>query len=138
MSPAFFRVDPKDAVPIWRQIELGVRRLVASGALREGSTLPSVRDLAQELGVNPMTVAKAYQRLADAGIVDSRRGEGTFVMARPASRGRGERSRELRGEADRLAGAAAMAGASEEQAVEELRRAFARLRREGREAGGIS
>jgi GntR family transcriptional regulator len=138
MSPAFFRVDPKDAVPIWRQIEIGVKRLVASGALSEGATLPSVRDLAQDLGVNPMTVAKAYQRLAEAGMVESRRGEGTFVMARPASRGRAERTRELRGEADRLAGAAALVGASEEHAVEEVRRAFARLRKEGGSTGGIS
>jgi GntR family transcriptional regulator len=138
MSPAFFRVDPKDAVPIWRQIELGVKRLVASGALHEGAVLPSVRDHAQELGVNPMTVAKAYQRLADAGIVESRRGEGTFVMARPARGGRGERARELRGEADRLASAAAMIGASEEESVAEVRRAFARLRKEGGSTGGIS
>lgn len=132
-----FRVDPKDAVPIWRQIELGVRRLVAAGALAPGASVPSMRDLAQDLGVNPMTVAKAYQRLADAGVVESRRGEGTFVAARPGPRGRTERSRELRQEADRLASAAATLGASEDETLEELRRAFARLRREGREAGGI-
>lgn len=126
---AGFRVDPKDAVPIWRQIEVGLRRLVASGALAPGAAVPSMRDLAQELGVNPMTVAKAYQRLADAGVVESRRGEGTFVAARPP-RSRGERGRDLRQEADRYASAAATLDASEEESVQEVRAAFARLWRE--------
>jgi len=124
---AGFRVDPKDAVPIWRQIELGMRRLVASGALRTGAALPSVRDLAQELGVNPMTVAKAYQRMADTGIVESRRGEGTFVVERPGPR---ERDRELRHEADRFAGAALLLQAREREALEEVSAAFRRLNRQ--------
>jgi len=129
---AGFRVDPKDAVPIWRQIELGMRRLVASGALRTGAALPSVRELAQELGVNPMTVAKAYQRMADAGLVESRRGEGTFVVERPGPRERDERIRELRREAERFAAAALMLGATQDDVEGEVRQALARLRREGR------
>jgi GntR family transcriptional regulator len=60
-----------------------VRHLVASGALRPGDPLPSVRDLAREQRINPNTVAKAYQRLAEAGVLESRRGEGTFVAERP-------------------------------------------------------
>jgi GntR family transcriptional regulator len=68
------RVDPRDAVPIWRQIEDGVRRLVAAGALSPGATVPSVRDLARDLRVNPATVSKAYQRLTDAGVLEVRRG----------------------------------------------------------------
>lgn len=130
---AGFRVDPKDAVPIWRQIELGIRRLVAGGALVAGAAVPSVRDLAQELGVNPMTVAKAYQRLADAGIVESRKGEGTFVMERPGLRTKGERTRALRQEADRFASAAMTTGADAAEAHEELDAAFGRL---GRKTGG--
>jgi len=128
-----FRVDPKDAVPIWRQIELGVKRLVASGALAPGVAVPSMRDLAQELGVNPMTVAKAYQRLADAGVVETRRGEGTFVAARSAARGRSERNRDLKQQADRFASAAATLGVAEPEAVGEVRAAFSRL---GRGTGG--
>ena len=79
-------VDPGDAAPIWRQIEQGVRRLVASGALRPGSPVPSVRELSLELRVNPATVAKAYQRLTQAGVLAMRRGEGTFVADSPPAR----------------------------------------------------
>ena len=53
------RIDPSDATPIWSQIEEGLRRLVASGALKPGAAVPSVRDLARDLNVNPATVAKA-------------------------------------------------------------------------------
>lgn len=123
------RVDPKDAVPLWRQIELGVQRLVASGALAPGSAVPSVRELAQELGVNPMTVSKAYQKLADAGVVEIRRGEGTFVPASPPALARGERSRALREQAERLASVAVTLGASETEALQETKAAFARLRK---------
>src|SRR5947209_2867682 len=61
------RIDPQDPRPIWRQIEETVRHLVASGSLAAGTGVPSVRDLARELQVNPATVSKAYQRLTDAG-----------------------------------------------------------------------
>ena len=60
-------VDPRDARPIWRQIEDGMRRLVASGALPVGTAVPSVRELARELRINPATVSKAYQRLTADG-----------------------------------------------------------------------
>ena len=57
------RIDPRDAVPIWKQIEDSLRRMVAAGALAPGAAVPSVRDLARDLGVNPATVSKAYQGL---------------------------------------------------------------------------
>ena len=115
------RVDPKDAAPIWRQIEEGVRRLVATGALAAGSHLPSVRDLARQLMVNPATVAKAYQRLADAGVLTVRRGEGTAVADAPRSMRKPERQRVLREAALRYAGVAATLGATADEAVRELR-----------------
>jgi len=131
-------VNPKDAVPIWRQIELGVRRLVASGALARGTAVPSVRDLARELGVNPMTVSKAYQRLADTEIVEIRRGEGTFVAAGAGPGATKDRVRDLEAEADTFVSAAAALGLSEARAVQEVRSAFARLGREGGQTGGRS
>jgi len=75
----FLEIDPASAVPIWRQIEDGMRRLVASGRLAPGSVVPSVRELARALRINPATVSKAYRRLTEAGLLTVRRGEGTFV-----------------------------------------------------------
>jgi GntR family transcriptional regulator len=108
MSPApGIRVDPTLPVPIWSQIEESVRHLVASGRLRPGEVLPSVRDLARDQRINPNTVAKAYQRLVEAGVVETRRGEGTFVAERPPAMPPAERARLLREGATRLAALAA-------------------------------
>lgn len=122
------RVDPADATPIWRQIEQGMQRLVASGALAPGAGVPSVRDLAQDLGVNPMTVSKAYQRLSDAGVFEVRRGEGTFVASSPPLLKRGERTKALRESAARYVSVAATLSASEAEAVGEVRAAWSQIR----------
>ena len=120
----FLRVDPTDAAPIWSQIEEGVRRLVASGALRPSAAVPSVRDLARELAINPATVAKAYQRLTDAGLLTVRRGEGTYVADRPPRITRAERARAIREAAARYAAFAAGLGSDHEEAAQELDRAW--------------
>ncbi len=114
------QIDPSDATPIWSQIEEGIRRLVASGALAPGAAVPSVRDLARELTVNPATVARAYQRLAEAGVLTVRRGDGTYVADAPPAMSRSERSRILRDAASRYAGLAATLGASRDEAAEAL------------------
>ncbi len=121
------RIDPTDAVPIWSQIEDGLRRLVATGALSAGQAVPSVRDLARDLSVNPATVAKAYQRLCDAGVLAVRRGDGTYVADAPPTLSRGERARQLRTGAARYARLAATAGAGVEEASAELTAAFAEI-----------
>jgi GntR family transcriptional regulator len=120
-------VDPSDATPIWSQIEEGVRRLVASGALPAGSPIPSVRELARDLSVNPATVVRAYQRLTDAGILSVKRGEGTFVSERPPKMSRGERAKILREAAARYATFAATIGADRNEAGESLDSAWAAL-----------
>ena len=74
------RIDPSDAIPIWKQIEEGVQHLVATGTLGPDDAVASVRELARELRVNPLTVSKAFQFLIDAGLVESRRGMGNFVL----------------------------------------------------------
>ena len=120
-------MDPTAATPIWSQIEEGVRRLVASGALAASGPVPSVRDLARELRVNPATVAKAYQRLTDAGLLTVRRGEGTFVAAAPPVLPRAERTRELRDGATRYASLAVTMGSTSDEAVAEVSAAWKRL-----------
>jgi GntR family transcriptional regulator len=121
MSPApRIRVDPTLPLPIWSQIEEGVRHLVASGALRPGDTLPSVRDLAREQRINPNTVAKAYQRLVEAGIAETRRGEGTFVAEHPPAMPAAEKQRLLREGATRLATLAVNLGVMQAEAISAL------------------
>ena len=114
-------IDPSDAAPIWRQIEEGLRRLVASGALAPGKAVPSVREMASDLRVNPATVAKAYQRLAEAGVFAVRRGEGTFVAASPPPVARAERLKTLRDGAIRYGSLAVILGTPCDEAVETLK-----------------
>jgi GntR family transcriptional regulator len=118
MAPALrIRVNPALPTPIWSQIEDGVRHLVASGALVPGAALPSVRDLARAERINPNTVAKAYQRLAEAGVLETRRGEGTFVAERPPVMPATERARTLREGALRYASLAVNLGANRSEAT---------------------
>jgi GntR family transcriptional regulator len=77
-----FSVSPGSGEPIYRQLVDQIRRMVASGQLRAGDELPSVRDVAQALAVNPMTVSKSYSLAEAAGILERRRGQGMFVAAR--------------------------------------------------------
>lgn len=95
MRPLPFRVDPADPRPIWRQIEEGIVHAITRGDFAVGSPVPSVRDLAKQLRVNPNTVVKVYQHLAEQGLLDVRRGEGTFVSGTPEHIPARERSRWL-------------------------------------------
>lgn len=120
-------INPSDATPIWKQIDDEVRRLVAAGTLPAGEVVPSVRDLAKQLRINPATVAKAYQNLVDAGILMMKRGEGTFVSESLPSLRKTEKLRMLRDGATKYAAAAITAGADLEEAQSELEAAFRRL-----------
>src|SRR5262245_14931485 len=72
-------VDPQSPVPINDQIKSGIRGLVARGLLKPGDSLPSIRALAEQLLVNPNTIARAYRELSFEGMLESRRGEGNYV-----------------------------------------------------------
>ncbi|MEO8586661.1 MAG: GntR family transcriptional regulator [Acidobacteriota bacterium] len=128
-------VDPSDSVPLWKQIEENVRRLVASGALKPGAAVPSVRDLARDLSINPATVAKGYQRLVEAGVLVVKRGEGTFVAEKPPALARGEREKELESGARRYAALAVTIGATNEDAMGRVERSLGFLRRKRK--GGV-
>ena len=127
-----FDINPTQPAPIWRQIEEGMRRMISLGTLTPGGAVPSVRDLAQQLRVNPNTVARAYQRLTDAGVFAVRRGEGTFVAEVPSQLKKSERNEALREAAGQYAGTALSVGADLEQATTELEQSYERLLREHR------
>jgi len=74
-----FTIDPDSGVPVYLQISRAIKRSIALGSLRGGEQVPSVREVAEMLTVNPNTVAKAYRLLEREGIVLTRKGIGTFV-----------------------------------------------------------
>ena len=126
--PRTIEIDAASAVPIWRQIEEQVRRLVAAGVLAPGAAVPSVRELSRTLRINPATAAKAYQRLADAGVLVVRRGEGTFVADAPPALDAASRRRSLRDGAQAFASLAMGLGANVDEAAGELAAAWNELR----------
>jgi DNA-binding transcriptional regulator YhcF (GntR family) len=70
-----------DSQPIYRQLRDRIVALILDGVLKEGDPLPSVRNVATEYRLNPITVLKSYQELVDQGLVEKKRGLGMFVMA---------------------------------------------------------
>ncbi|HEY6842988.1 MAG TPA: GntR family transcriptional regulator [Thermoanaerobaculia bacterium] len=127
-----FTINAADPAPIWKQIEEGIRRLIALGALKAGAPVPSMRDLARDLRVNPNTVARAYQRLTEAGVLAVKRGEGTFVADAPVQPRKSEKHEMLRDAATRFVSAAVAAGADLHEAVDAVETAYAKLVREER------
>lgn len=80
----WFKINPASGIPIYLQIGQQIKTAVASGALQPGDQLPSVRELALELTINPNTAAKAYQELEREGIITTIRGKGTFIAHQEA------------------------------------------------------
>ena len=121
MSFGLFRPNPASGVPIYVQLMERVKHAVETGALRPGEQLPGIRPLAEELVINPNTVAKAYRELEHEGVIELRHGSGAFVTAN---------ARAGKGTTDRLrAGQAVVAAAVERLRAhdvtdEEIRRLF--------------
>jgi GntR family transcriptional regulator len=95
-------ISPSDGLPIYLQIINQVKYLVASGRLAPGEELPPIRALAQELVINPNTVARAYRELELAGVVEKRRTAGTYVSGTGSPLARRERLRILSQRIDAL------------------------------------
>ena len=130
-------IQPADDVPIYRQIVRQVLEALASGRLEHGERMPSQRELAQRLVVSPLTVKKAYDELERAGVLETRRGQGTFVAAPTGKAGsvraRVERMAPL---LRRLLGEAWAAQVPLEALIKQLRVEAARLDRERTKAAG--
>jgi len=94
----FERLDPRSPTPLYAQIAARLRIAIAANELRPGESLPSVRQLAAQLRINPATVVQAYRELEADGLVATRQGAGTFVLDVTTER----RASERRGEARRL------------------------------------
>lgn len=103
-APLMLQIVTGDPRPIIRQITDGIKRLVAGGELQPGDALPSVRGLAQQLSINPNTVAKAYAELSGEGWLLSRAGLGLYVAEQRQRLSDAERERRLDEAIDRFVG----------------------------------
>src|SRR5690242_1717324 len=104
-----FRLDLHSGVPVYRQIIDQVRGGMASGSLVAGDQLPTVRQLAVDLAVNPNTVVRAYRELELGGLLETHQGTGTFITTQKLKRSDAERERQL---AQIVSDCVARAGAS--------------------------
>jgi GntR family transcriptional regulator len=98
-----FTLNPQSGTPIYRQLIDQVRRMVASGQLAAGAALPSVRELALEHAVNPMTISKAYSLLEAEGVLERQRGKPMTVAAQDRAQApRAQRLQQLETQLDHL------------------------------------
>jgi GntR family transcriptional regulator len=119
--PLVLTLDSADRTPIHAQLERGIRAAIASGRLPIGDQLPTVRQLAVDLRVNANTVAKVYAHLEREGVLETRRGVGTFVAARTAAEpDQAFRRSELRRIVDRFLAELSSHGFRAEDAVPEI------------------
>jgi GntR family transcriptional regulator len=110
----FRQIDPRSPIPLYVQIADRIRIAVATAELAPGAALPSVRQLASQLRVNPATVVQAYRELEQAGVVESRQGAGTFARELAEPKRDAERQREARRLVRRLLQDAAALGVTRE------------------------
>src|SRR6185436_10299337 len=120
-NPRFeFRLDMASGVPVYRQIMDLVMGGIASGGLAPGDQLPTVRQLAVDLAVNPNTVVRAYRELEYRGVLDTQHGTGTFITHRKVKRSDVEHQRQLTQLVADLVARAGAAGFTVDELMEQL------------------
>ncbi len=122
----FDSINPKSALPIYRQITDQIRRRVAAGLFAPGDKLLSVRELAAKLLVNPNTIAKVYRDLEREGLLETRRGDGTYIASDAIALAETERTRIIEEELRAIARDIRAFGLSDHAAVDLFRRALSR------------
>ena len=116
-----FAIDLHSGVPVYRQLIDQVRGGMASGALTAGDQLPTVRQLAVDLEINPNTVMRAYRELELGGVLETHQGTGTFIANKKIERSSAERDRQLTQLAGEFAARVGAAGLALEDLIERLR-----------------
>jgi GntR family transcriptional regulator len=120
-SPFRFLLDLHSGVPVYRQIIDQARGAVASGALTPGDQLPTVRQLAVDLAINPNTVVRAYRELELGGLLETHQGTGTFISEQKMQHGDAERERQLNQIVTDFVARAGAAGFTVEDLLDQLR-----------------
>ena len=122
-----FQINSHSGVPVYRQMIDQIKYYVASGALKAEGQLPSIRELAQSLAINPTTVVRVYSELEREGVVEMRHGKGAFITASGRRMSAAERDRTLRRLARQLAVEARQMGAPAGQVLKVVREELAEL-----------
>jgi GntR family transcriptional regulator len=117
VDPLFEQIDPRSPTPLYAQIAARIRVAVAAAELRPGDALPSVRQLAARLRVNPATVVQAYRDLETEGFVEMRQGAGTFVRDVQSDKRASERARQAVALVRRMVAEASRLGLSTNEVV---------------------
>ena len=116
-----FSIDLHSGVPVYRQLIDQVRSGIASGSLNAGDQLPTVRQLAVDLAINPNTVMRAYRELELGGLLETHQGTGTFIANKKLEKNSPERERQLGQMAGEFAARAGAAGFALEDVIDRLR-----------------
>jgi GntR family transcriptional regulator len=116
-----FRLDDHSGVPVYRQLMDQVQGAIASGALRPGDQLPTIRLVAVEHAINPNTVTRAYREMEIRGLLDSQQGTGTFIAEKPKEPSKKQMDRQLDQLVTEFASRAGAAGFTVSQLIEALR-----------------
>jgi|SRR5271166_5641037 len=116
-----FALDLHTGVPVYRQLIDQVRAGIASGSLTAGDQLPTVRQLAVDLAINPNTVMRAYRELELSGLLETHQGTGTFISDKKPEKKTAERDRQLSQMAGEIAARAGAAGFTLEELIDRLR-----------------
>ena len=114
------RLDLRSGVPVYRQIIDQVRAGMAAGALAAGDQLPTVRQLAVDLAINPNTVLRAYRELELGGTLETHQGTGTFISNKKIVKNNAQRERQLAQLAGEFAARAGAAGFTVEELLDQL------------------
>ena len=116
-----FQLDLHSGVPVYRQVIDQVRGDIAAGQLAPGDQLPTVRQLAVDLAINPNTVVRAYRELELGGLLETQQGTGTFISTQKIKRSDAERSRQLAQIVADCVSRAGAAGFTVDELIDELR-----------------
>jgi len=124
--PFQFALDLHSGVPVYRQLIDQVRSGMALGSLAAGDQLPTVRQMAVDLAINPNTVMRAYRELELGGLLETHQGTGTFIARKKLEKNDGERERQLTQIASEVAARAGAAGFTVEELLDRLRELLSR------------
>ncbi len=135
-SAAFqFKLDLKSGVPAYRQIIDQVQAGIAAGRLASGDQLPTVRQMAVDLAINPNTVLRAYRELEIRGVIETEQGTGTFISGRKPQQSQAERERQLNQLVGEFAARCGSAGLALAEVIDRLKELAYETSRSGKREG---